>query len=95
MKQIRITALLTCILLIASMIGCSEEETNCYEFHKQSAFRELNLHWTHTYDTICGLTELEAEALRVEYATNDSKILRNCQKKIIKTEHKHKYKNKK
>lgn len=92
-------SLLSILLLIASLISiytltsCSSdepEETACYEFHHSIRYRSVDSQWENYYDTICNITETEAEKYRAENDVNNSEWICNCAKKRITSPHTHK-----
>lgn len=84
--------ILTLIPLILSACSNSDEpnDIGCYEFHHSIKYRSPNSQWENYFDTICNITEVEAEKYRAENDINDSKWICNCSKRRITAQHTHK-----
>lgn len=79
---------LTAILISA----CSNDDADdiaCWEFRHSIKYRSPDYEWENYNDTICNISELEAENYRAQHDISDNKWIRRCTKRKISSPHPH------
>jgi hypothetical protein len=72
--------------------ACSNDETDdigCWEFHHSRKYRSPDYEWESYKDTICNISEIEAEKYRTQHEISDNNWIRRCSKQRITSPHTH------
>lgn len=85
------------ILLIALISlfvsACSNDNDpdiiDCWEFHHSIKYRSPDYEWETYNDTICNISEVEAEKYRAQHEISDNNWIRRCSKQKITSPHTH------
>lgn len=86
-----LTLLAFIVIILLTSCSSNEEATNveCWEFHHSIMYRSPNSEWESYKDTICNISEIEAENYRALHNVSDDKWIRRCTKRKITESHPH------
>lgn len=88
-KLLTLLAFLVPILLASCSSNDDADDIACWEFHHSIKYRSPDYEWETYNDTICNISELEAENYRAQHDISDSRWIRRCSKQKISSPHPH------
>lgn len=89
MKKAQVILILALTTIISSCSNDDADDIACWRFHHSIKYRSPYYEWESYNDTICNISELEAENYRAQHEISDSKWIRRCSKQKISAPHPH------